>query len=74
MISPMQKSRVELSGDVQGSFVVEDVLADGRLLLAPESPSKVISAHAILDRVGAKRMSPEEFNRHFGDLPTDGEG
>lgn len=25
-------------------------------------------------RAGARRMSPEEFAKHFGDLPTDGEG
>lgn len=29
---------------------------------------------AILKRVGGKRMSREEFDRHFGPLPTDGEG
>jgi hypothetical protein len=32
------------------------------------------SVEAILARHGESRLSPEEFNRHFGDLPTDGEG
>jgi hypothetical protein len=32
------------------------------------------SIDARLERAGAKRMSPEEFDKHFGDLPTDGKG
>jgi hypothetical protein len=36
-------------------------------------PSQETSADAILDRAGASRLSPEEFDKHFGDLPTDGE-
>lgn len=71
MIFPMEQRHVKLSGDVEGSFVVEEALADGRLLLAPEWPSKETSADAILERAGGKRMSPEEFDEHFGDLPTD---
>lgn len=27
-----------------------------------------------LDRVGERKLTPEEFDRHFGHLPTDGEG
>jgi hypothetical protein len=37
-------------------------------------PAEEITLDAILKRAGGKRMSPEEFDRHFGDLPTDGEG
>ena len=75
MIPAMEQQRhVKLSGDVEGSYVVEKALADGRLVVAPEWPSKETSAEAILDRAGAKRLSPEEFDKHFGDLPTDGEG
>jgi hypothetical protein len=33
-----------------------------------------LSVSAILARHGARRMTPEEFQEHFGDLPTDGEG
>jgi len=38
---------------------------------ARQSPSKETSAEAILERAGGKRMSPEEFDKHFGDLPTE---
>ena len=41
---------------------------------ARQLPSKETSVEAILERAGGKRMSPEEFDTHFGDLPTDGEG
>jgi hypothetical protein len=41
---------------------------------AQQTPSRETSAEAILERVGGKRMSPEEFDKHFGHLPTDGEG
>ncbi len=29
---------------------------------------------ALLDTIGERRLTPEEFREHFGDLPTDGEG
>lgn len=32
------------------------------------------SVAAILARHGESRLSPEEFERHFGDLPSDSEG
>ena len=28
----------------------------------------------LLDYLGERRLTPEEFEQHFGDLPTDGEG
>jgi hypothetical protein len=43
-------------------------------LLRREWHARETSADAILERAGAKRMSPEEFDRNFGDLPTNGEG
>ena len=39
----------------------------------PQSTEEV-TLEKILERVGGKRMSPEEFEKHFGELPTDGEG
>jgi hypothetical protein len=33
-----------------------------------------LSAKAILARHGERSLTAEEFERHFGDLPTDGEG
>lgn len=74
MIPSMEQRHVKLSGDVEGSFVIEEALADGRFVVAPEWPSKETSADAILERAGGRRMTPEEFDKHFGDLPTDGEG
>lgn len=32
------------------------------------------SLEAILARHGEQRLSPEDFDRHFGSLPTDDEG
>ena len=70
----MAQRHVKLTGDVEGSYVIEESLADGRLVVAPEWPSKETSVEAILDRAGGERMSPEDFDKHFGHLPTDGEG
>lgn len=70
----MAQRHVKLTGDVEGSYVIEESLADGRLVVAPEWPSKETSVEAILERAGGERMSPGEFDKHFGHLPTDGEG
>ncbi len=50
-------------------YVVEDELPDGRLVLRPDT-----GIEAIRERAGTKPMSPEQFERTFGDLPTDSEG
>lgn len=70
----MVQRHVKLTGDVEGSYVIEEALTGGRLVVAPEWPSKETSAEAILERAGGERMTPEEFDKHFGHLPTDGEG
>jgi hypothetical protein len=62
----------ELLEQVQG--MSEEEAAQVKIVFAPEWPSKETSAEAILRRGGGKRLSPEEFERHFGHLPTDGEG
>lgn len=67
MTSPIEQRHVTLSGDVEGSYVIEETLADGRFVIAPEWPSQETSADAILERAGGRRMSPEEFDKHFGD-------
>jgi len=41
---------------------------------ARSQPAEEITLEAILKGAGGKRLSPEEFDRHFGHLPTDGEG
>ena len=62
--------RVNVSrGDADGDYVFEERLEDGRLALCPDT-----SVAAIFRRVGGRPMTPEEFERHFGHLPTDGEG
>ncbi len=33
-----------------------------------------VSPGELLDNLGWRRLTPEEFEEHFGDLPTDGEG
>jgi len=64
-----RQAHVTLSGDIAGEYVVEDRCADGRLILVPD-----LSVQAILARHGERPMSAENFERHFGDLPTDDEG
>jgi hypothetical protein len=65
----MEQAHVTLTGDMSGDYVVEDRRPDGRLVLRPD-----LSAKAILARAGARELTPEEFEQHFGHLPTDGEG
>lgn len=69
-----QPAHVKLSGDIEGSYVVEEERPNGMLLIAPEWPGENTSAAAIMQRAGAQPLSPEEFEAHFGHLPTDGEG
>jgi hypothetical protein len=65
----VEPAHVTLSGDLSGDYVVEDHRPDGRVLLRPD-----LSVKAMLARHGERRLTPEEFERHFGQLPTDGEG
>ena len=67
-------AHVTLSGDIEGEYVVEEARPDGRLVVAPEWPSANTSITAVRKRLGTRAMTPEEFDRHFGDLPRDGEG
>jgi hypothetical protein len=69
-----QPTHVTLSGDVEGEYVVEEARPDGRLVVAPEWPSANTSAAAVRQRLGTRAMTGEEFERHFGGLPRDGEG
>jgi hypothetical protein len=64
-----RQAHVTLSGDIVGDYVVEDRRSDGTLMLVPDT-----SIDAIRKRLGTEPMSAEEFERRFGDLPTDGEG
>ncbi len=54
---------------VAGEYLLDERLEDGRLILRPDS-----SAQAIERRLGVRGASEEEFERHFGELPVNGEG
>jgi len=54
--------------------MTEEEAAQVKLIFAPEWPSKATSIEEIRKQTGTKPMSPEDFDRHFGSLPTDGEG
>jgi hypothetical protein len=54
---------------LEGDYIVEERHEDGSLLLAPDT-----SIEAIRKRLGTRPMSSEEFEEHFGHLPSDGEG
>jgi len=64
-----QLVHVTLSGDINGEYVVKDEQPDGELTLVPDT-----SIAAVRQRLGTEPMSAEEFEQHFGDLPTDDEG
>ena len=65
----MELAHVTLSGDLSGDYVVEDRRPDGRVVLRP-----VLSVKAMLSRHGERELTADEFEQHFGELPTDGEG
>jgi hypothetical protein len=62
-------AHVTLAGDLSGEYLVEEVLEDGRLVIRPDT-----SADAIRRRLGVESVSPEEFEREFGQLSQDDEG
>jgi hypothetical protein len=65
----MQPARVTLSGDLSGDYVVEERRPDGRMVLRPD-----FSVKAMLSHHDERELTPKEFEQHFGELPTDGEG
>lgn len=65
----MELARVTLSGDLSGDYVIEERRPDDRLVLHPDS-----SVAAMLSHHGERELTPAEFDQHFGQLPTDGEG
>lgn len=54
--------------------MTEEEAAEVKLIYAPDWPSKATSIEEIRKRTGTTPMSQEDFDRHFGSLPTDGEG
>ena len=63
-------THVTLAGDITGDYLVDERLDDGRLVLRPDT-----GVDAIIERTGGgQRLTPEEFEQHFGRLPADDEG
>jgi hypothetical protein len=56
-------------GDVDGEYVVDEELPDGRLVIRADT-----SAEAIRRRAGLEQIGDQEVAEHFGQLPTDDEG
>lgn len=54
--------------------MTEEEAAEVKLIYAPDWPSRATLIEEIRKRSGTTPMSSEDFERHFGSLPTDGEG
>lgn len=66
----MDRPHVNLSGDIEGPYVVEETRRDGRLVLSPDT-----SAKAIMARLGHEPATLAEFEAAHGAVrPPDGEG
>jgi hypothetical protein len=61
---------VTLAGDRDGDYLIAEERPDGSLVLLPDT-----SVDAMLDRMGARRATLEEFEAEHGKLrPPDDEG
>jgi hypothetical protein len=70
IINLVDQPHVKLSGDIEGSYVVEETRSDGRLVISPDT-----SARAIMDRLGHEPATLAEFEAVHGAVkPADGEG
>jgi hypothetical protein len=65
-------TKAELHAQIES--MTDEEAAQVKLIFAPEWPSKATSIEEIRKRTGTQAMSPDEFDRHFGSLPSDGEG
>lgn len=65
-------TKAELHEQIEA--MTEEEAAQVKLIFAPDWPSKATSIEEIRKLTGTSPMSPEDFDRHFGTLPTDGEG
>ncbi|MBS1864001.1 MAG: hypothetical protein JSS68_20070 [Actinobacteria bacterium] len=65
-------TKAELIAQVES--MTEEEASEVKLIYAPDWPSKATSIEEVRKRLGTKPMDPEDFDRHFGSLPTDGEG
>jgi hypothetical protein len=65
-------TKAELHRQIEA--MTEEEAAEVKLIYAPDWPSKTTLIGEIRKRTGTTPMSSEDFDRHFGSLPTDGEG
>jgi hypothetical protein len=65
-------TKAELHEQIES--MTDEEAAEAKLIYAPDWPSRMTSIEEIRKRTGTTPMSPEDFDRHFGSLPTDGEG
>lgn len=65
-------TKAELHAQIDS--MTDEEAAQVKLIFAPEWPSKATSIEEIRKRTGTQAMSADEFDRHFGSLPADGEG
>lgn len=64
-----QTEILELHGDLEGRYVVEEQRPDGALLIRPD-----LSLKGILARHGERQLTGEEIPAFLRELPTDDEG
>jgi len=70
IINLLNQPQVKLSGDIEGSYVVEETRNDGRLVISPD-----MSAQAIMERLDHEPATLAEFEAKFGATkPADDEG
>lgn len=70
MLFRIEQRHVKVSGDIEGSYVIEAACTDGRLVIAPDT-----SAQAIMERLNHEPVTPAEFEAAYGAVkPPDGEG
>ncbi len=65
-------TKAELHEQIES--MTDEEAAEVKLIYAPDWPSKVTPIEEVRKRTGTTPMSPEDFDRHFGSLPTDGDG
>jgi hypothetical protein len=64
-----KNAHVTLVGDRAGDYLVEEELADGRLVLRPEP-----TYPSVMSARNGRAATSEERDQTLGALPTDGEG
>lgn len=65
-LQAMKPTRVTLSGDLSGDYLVEELRPDGRVVLRPD-----LSVQTMLSRHNERGLKQHEFEEHFGELHTD---